>query len=79
VEANMEKEPLDLEFVTGVRVTSFLLSVTFFPSFIKSGNSNDLFLRVVSAVADIFEEHESQLHWSIRSIRDNSNQEGNVQ
>jgi hypothetical protein len=67
----------DTEFVSGVHVTSFFVSVTFFPLLTRNGGSNDLFLKVVSAVNDVFEDYESQLHWSVQSISDNFyNKEG---
>jgi hypothetical protein len=61
----------DLETIPGVRVTQFFLSVTFFPEVIKSDQSNELFLKAVSAISDVLSENDSLLRWSIQSIRTN--------
>jgi hypothetical protein len=61
----------DLEIPSGVRVTSFFVSVTFFPESIKNGQSNNLFLKTVSAMSDNLSENDSLVRWSVQSIRDN--------
>jgi hypothetical protein len=67
----MSNSLTDLEFSPGVNVSSFFVSVTFFPEMIQNKKSNDLFLNVVSAINDLLDENESLVRWSVQSIRDN--------
>jgi hypothetical protein len=61
----------EFENIPGVHVTQFFVSVTFFPEVIKSGQSNELFLKIVSSMSDILNENESLLRWSVQSVRTN--------
>ncbi|MDR2438906.1 MAG: hypothetical protein LBE12_06010 [Planctomycetaceae bacterium] len=61
----------EFENVPGVHVTQFFVSVTFFPEVIESGQSNELFLKIVSLMSDILNENESLLRWSVQSVRTN--------
>jgi hypothetical protein len=68
---NHNKKLTDFETIPGVKITQFFVSVTFFPEVIKNGQSNELFLKIVSSMSDILTENETLLHWSVQSVRTN--------
>jgi hypothetical protein len=64
-----ENDLMELANNSGVRVTQFFVSITFFPDVIKSGKSNELFSDIVSKIVDTLNDDDSLVQWHIQSIR----------